>query len=84
MLNHVLKCTSCGARYGFSLERKLCDKCGKGLSLEVEKLSLEERGESGIWRYAGVLPSLGSEFHISLGEGDTILQKSRRMKERLG
>lgn len=84
MLNNVLRCTGCGATYGFSLERKLCDKCGNGLSLEVEKPSLDEAGESGIWRYTGVLPSLGSEFHISLGEGNTTLQRSRRIRRRLG
>ncbi len=84
MFDHVLKCTGCGAKYGFSLERKLCDKCGKGLSLEIEKLSLEETGEPGIWRYAGVLPNLESEFHISLGEGDTSLQLSGRIRRRIG
>lgn len=83
-MNNILTCTGCGATYDFSLERKLCEKCGSGLSIEVEKPSLEETGEPGIWRYTGVLPSLESGFHISLGEGNTSLQMSRRIKKRLG
>ncbi|MEM2087493.1 MAG: pyridoxal-phosphate dependent enzyme [Thermoproteota archaeon] len=83
-MNSVLRCTGCGATYDFSLERKLCETCGNGLSIEVENPSLEETGEMGIWRYRGVLPSLGSYFHISLGEGDTSLQTSMRIRRRLG
>ncbi|MEM2930825.1 MAG: hypothetical protein QW797_08225, partial [Thermoproteota archaeon] len=73
-MNHALRCTGCGTAYSFSVERKLCDKCGQGLTLEVKPSSLEALGENGIWRYGGVLPAVERKFRISLGEGNTMLQ----------
>lgn len=85
MLDCVLKCSNCGSTFDFSFERKLCNKCGQGLFLEARTVSLNrDDGEQGIWRYAGILPSVKREFRVSLGEGDTPLQRSLRIKEDIG
>ncbi|MBO3839838.1 MAG: pyridoxal-phosphate dependent enzyme [Thermoproteota archaeon] len=85
MLDYVLKCSRCGSTFSFSIERKLCNKCGQGLSLEVKTVSLDKNDEEqGIWKYARILPSIKGEFRISLGEGDTPLQKSLRIKKEAG
>ncbi|MEM2608278.1 MAG: pyridoxal-phosphate dependent enzyme [Thermoproteota archaeon] len=85
MLDCVLKCSRCGSTFAFSVERKLCNKCGQGLLLEVKTISLgKDDRENGVWKYAGILPSINRDFRISLGEGDTPLQKSLRVKEEVG
>jgi len=83
-LNHVLRCTCCGAAYGFSVERKLCNECGQGLMLEAKPSLLEEPEERGIWRHSGVLPAVEKRFRISLGEGNTMLQHGSRIEKSLG
>jgi threonine synthase len=83
-LNHVLRCTGCGATYSFNVERKLCDKCGQGLTLEVKPSFVEEPGEHGIWRYGGILPAVERKFRVSLGEGNTMLQHGMRIEKSIG
>jgi len=83
-LNHVLRCTGCGAAYSFNVERKLCDKCGQGLTLEVKPSFVEEPGEHGIWRYGGILPAVERKFRVSLGEGNTMLQHGMRIEKSIG
>ncbi|MCS7138920.1 MAG: pyridoxal-phosphate dependent enzyme [Crenarchaeota archaeon] len=85
MLDYILKCSKCGSTFNFSIERKLCSKCEQGLWLEVKTLSLDKHeGEQGIWKYGGVLPNVKREFRISLGEGDSPLQNSLRIREEIG
>ncbi|MGQ9478963.1 MAG: pyridoxal-phosphate dependent enzyme [Thermoproteota archaeon] len=79
-----LRCTSCGTTYNFSLERKLCNRCGSGLWLETGRASLEESNEPGIWRYSGVLPNISRRFRVSLGEGGTMLQRSMGISRMIG
>jgi len=83
-LNHVLRCTGCGAAYSFNVERKLCDKCGQGLTLEIKPSFVEEPGEHGIWRYGGILPAVERKFRVSLGEGNTMLQHGMRIEKSIG
>lgn len=83
-MNHVLRCTGCGAAYSFNVERKLCDKCGQGLTLEVKPSFVEEPGEHGIWRYGGILPAVERKFRVSLGEGNTMLQHGMRIEKSIG
>ncbi len=83
-MNHVLRCTGCGAAYSFNVERKLCDKCGQGLTLEVKPSFLEEPGEHGIWRDGGILPAVERKFRVSLGEGTTMLQHGVRIEKSIG
>lgn len=85
MYGHILKCPKCSSTYAFSIERKLCSKCGQGLWLEVKTTSLDKYDEEqGIWKYGGILPSVREEFKISLGEGESPLQKSLRIGEKTG
>lgn len=65
------------------MERKLCDKCGQGLTLEAKPCLLEELEERGIWKHAGVLPAVEKKFRISLGEGYTMLQHGSRIERSL-
>lgn len=83
-MNPVLRCTGCGAAYSFNVERKLCDKCGQGLTLEVKPSFVEEPGEHGIWRYCGILPAVERKFRVSLGEGNTMLQHGMRIEKSIG
>ncbi|MEM3712187.1 MAG: pyridoxal-phosphate dependent enzyme [Thermoproteota archaeon] len=82
MSDYFLKCSKCNSTYAFSIERKLCNKCGQGLWLEVKTTSLDKCDEEqGIWKYGGILPNVKREFRISLGEGESPLQKSLRIRE---
>lgn len=83
-LNHALRCTSCGAAYSFSVERKLCDRCGQGLTLDMKPSFLEEPGEHGVWRHGGILPAVEKKFRISLGEGNTMLRQGLRIGRSIG
>ena len=83
-MNHVLRCTGCGAAYSFNVERKLCDKCGQGLTLEIKPSFVEEPREHGIWRHGGILPAVERKFRVSLGEGNTMLQHGMRIEKSIG
>jgi len=78
----LLRCTSCGVSYSFNINRKLCDRCGNGLSIEMERTHAFElqQNATGIWKYAKILPSLDEGFRISLGEGNTSLHESKKIK----
>jgi len=82
----LLKCTKCGTLYDFTVERKLCEKCGCGLSIETEPPTKFEEydGKVGIWRYAKLFPYVGEDFQFSLGEGGTCLLESSRIGRELG
>jgi threonine synthase len=82
----ALKCTRCNKLYEFSVDRKLCERCGCGLSVETEGSGefRENGGGQGIWRYAQLFPYVNREFHFSLGEGNTFLIESARLKSELG
>ncbi|MGC8911511.1 MAG: pyridoxal-phosphate dependent enzyme [Nitrososphaeria archaeon] len=82
----VLKCTKCNALYEFEIERKLCERCGCGLTVETETpvAFMENIGGEGIWRYAQLFPYVDREFHYSLGEGGTCLIESTRLRRELG
>jgi len=81
----LLRCTSCGASYDFDINRKLCSRCGNGLTIELEPIRTFEPQQDaiGIWKYAAVLPSLDGEFRISLGEGNTSLHESKKIKREI-
>ncbi|MEM3403409.1 MAG: pyridoxal-phosphate dependent enzyme [Nitrososphaeria archaeon] len=81
--NILLKCTGCGAGYNFDINRKLCSKCGNGLTIEIKQINDFEpqQDATGIWKYTAILPSLDGEFRISLGEGNTTLHVSKKIKD---
>lgn len=83
MKNILLKCTNCGIIYDFNINRELCDKCGNGLSIEMKHIDFFKllENEIGIWKYAKILPSIPNKFRISLGESNTNLHKSIRIKK---
>ncbi|MEM0054357.1 MAG: pyridoxal-phosphate dependent enzyme [Nitrososphaeria archaeon] len=80
-----LKCTRCDSRYEYDVDRKLCEKCGCGLSIEIETPSnfMEFYDKVGIWRYKQLFPYVSDSFQFSLGEGNTHLLESIRLKREL-
>ncbi len=86
MTNDIsLRCTNCGASSSFDINRKLCDRCGNGLTIEMERTHDFEpqQNATGIWKYAKILPSLDEGFRISLGEGNTSLHESKKTKDEI-
>ncbi len=83
--NLTLNCIKCGTVYKFDVDRKLCERCGCGLSIEttvpIEFKEINE--EIGIWRYAQLFPYVSKGFQFSLGEGNTCLIESSRLKREL-
>ncbi|MEN2999349.1 MAG: pyridoxal-5'-phosphate-dependent protein subunit beta [Acidilobaceae archaeon] len=64
----MYECPRCGYRGG----EEVCPKCGSVTTVFLERLTFRaERGERGVWRFSGMLPSLPTRH--SLGEGSTPL-----------
>ncbi|MBO3762869.1 MAG: pyridoxal-phosphate dependent enzyme [Thermoproteota archaeon] len=81
-----LRCTNCGETYDFDINLKLCKKCGSGLSVELNYSDKFEYLDSqiGLWKFASILPEVKEIFRISLGEGNTVLHRSKRIENELG
>jgi threonine synthase len=81
----ALKCTGCGESNDFDINRKVCERCGNGLSIEIGGTHTFElqQNATGIWKYAKALPSPHKSFRVSLGEGNTSLHESRKIKKEI-
>ncbi len=83
-----LRCIECGATYPVTY-RLECEKCRGLLELTYDLEALRKRGptafqESGLWRYAPVLPIQNPEHRVTLGEGLTPLLDCPRLAKSLG
>jgi threonine synthase len=85
-----LKCRECGAQY--ALEAKhVCEFCFGPLEVEYDyavigqSISREkiERGPHSIWRYADLLPVVGTEY-VNLEAGFTPLLRAGNLAKKLG
>jgi threonine synthase len=87
-----LECTRCEKHLPARTVAFLC-ACGAPLFVrydlervarELTRASLAARQEPTLWRYAEVLPLLGPQERVSLGEGGTPLLRAPRLGERVG
>jgi len=85
MIDLTLKCTSCGSVSEFDINKKACDKCGNGLTIEAEHIHTSETSANlnGIWKHMWTLPRIGERFRITLGEGNTTLHEGSRIKREI-
>ncbi len=67
-------CSACRAAHPVSEARWRCD-CNGVLDVGLRAVSLEDidRGRSGVWRYASLLPPLAEAARVTLGEQTTPL-----------
>ncbi len=85
------RCASCGHRQTPDSYYVICSRCGGILHAEYnldsarEKISREIfRGrKKKLWKYHEILPILDSDGQVSLGEGNTFLQRGNRLAEQL-
>jgi threonine synthase len=82
-----LVCPECGERFDASQVQTYCRHCDSPILVQYDLPSLREhltreefalRGR-GLWRWAELLPVLGPEFRLSLGEGDSPLVRAARL-----
>lgn len=87
MTETYLKCDRCGETQSPFPPQFTCN-CGGLLEYEYdyEKLGVEANfvGAISLWRYADVMPKVGRENLVTLGEGGTPLQHSKRLGQKLG
>ena len=88
-LSH-LDCPRCGERHDATVRQGLCPACGSPLlaryalgSVELAPAGLAGRAPD-LWRYHELLPVLGPEHVVTLGEGMTPLLSTPRLAESLG
>ena len=81
-------CIDCGAIHplGYRLE---CDQCRGLLELIYDLDRLRRDGpallrDTGLWRYAAVLPIADPAHRVTLGEGGTPLLEAPRLARQLG
>lgn len=86
------RCSSCGHRHSPDGYYVVCSRCGGILHAEydldraqgeISRAELADR-RGGLWKYHEVLPILAPDEHVSLGEGNTFLQRGGRLAEQLG
>ncbi|MGA2039800.1 MAG: threonine synthase [Bryobacteraceae bacterium] len=85
-----LECSQCGSRLDAGAPANVCS-CGGPLLVRYDLDIIRHRwprrevagGPSSMWRYAPVLPPAEASI-VSLGEGWTPLQRTRRLGARLG
>jgi threonine synthase len=78
----LLKCTNCNTIYDFDINKEICNKCGNGLSIEININSFKTlKNEVGIWKYANILPNVDKKYRFSLGEANTNLHESTWIKK---
>jgi threonine synthase len=91
-MDWTLECSGCGIRRDASGLPTVCEACGspwlvrygRHLSMET-RTALERRGAvEGMWRYRPLLPLVGDEQPVSLGEGGTPLLLADRLGAALG
>jgi threonine synthase len=75
----VYYCAACGESYNLSLPRWCCG-CGGVLELSSPAASPEDidHTQSGVWRYASLLPPVPVALRVRLGEQTTPLLSSER------
>ncbi|MFQ5712243.1 MAG: threonine synthase [Candidatus Geothermarchaeales archaeon] len=88
MIESYLACERCGEKFPPFPPRHSCGNCGGLLEYgyAYERL-LEEAefvGTLSLWRYAKVMPRVEEENIVTLGEGGTPLQHSKRLGPKLG
>ncbi|TFF96811.1 threonine synthase [Candidatus Thorarchaeota archaeon] len=87
-----LQCTTCGHLHSPESYLAVCSRCGGILHGQYDLESLRERisreslagRKGGLWKYREILPILGPDGYVSLGEGGTFLQRGSRLAEYLG
>jgi threonine synthase len=80
----ILRCFSCGARYGKERTLYSCLACASPLEVALEPRDLRRVGAlegRGVWRYQPLLPVRRS---VTLGEGDTGLHPCPRLSREVG
>jgi threonine synthase len=80
----ILRCFSCGARYGRERTLYACRACESPLEVALEPRDLRRVGTlegRGVWRYQPLLPVRRS---VTLGEGDTGLHLCERLGREIG
>lgn len=92
MVDRMLVCHGCGARYAFEPRFDPCDACKGPLDVEIDiraafkRLDLRAIETSGgsIWRFAPFFPIARRENIVTLGEGGTPLLRHARLNALLG
>ncbi|MGD2253586.1 MAG: threonine synthase [Anaerolineales bacterium] len=87
-----LACPECGETFDADQLQTVCQACDSPLLAEYDLARLARslnreaisRRQSGLWRWAELLPVDDASFRHSLGEGDTPLLRLRRLGEELG
>lgn len=89
-MTETLRCVTCGRSYPGGL-RYRCDGCGGELEVVYDyaraaaEFARTWTGSGNIWdRFKPVLPAVGDDSVVTLGEGSTPLVHSRRLAARLG
>ena len=88
---YILRCIGCGREYGPEEILYTCTLCGDLLTVEYRYPELPSdldglwgKRPLSVWRYRELLPILGVEKIVSLGEGGTGLHPCQRMANMLG
>ncbi len=83
-----LQCLKCGREYPLFPPRHKCAKCGGLLEYVYDYSELRDKlffeGPLSQWRYRSVFPPINENRVVSLGEGGTPLQHSKRLAEKIG
>lgn len=89
----TLHCSVCGAPYTGNTNKYVCPHCGASIEPGLDLSAQRERARallcsggtgSGIWRYRAMFPGMDNVAPITMGEGDTPLQRADKLEAAYG
>lgn len=93
ILEFFIECSSCGETYNYAKNIYSCEKCGERLEItypyreiakKIDREVLVSSSRKGLRKYLDLLPITKEDSLLSLGEGNTPLQKCDRLTNELG
>lgn len=89
----TLHCSVCGAPYTGNTQKYICPHCGASIEPDLDlatqrdafRYLIRTGGEGrGVWKYRAMFPGLDSVEPVTLGEGDTPLQRAFALESAYG
>lgn len=87
-----LICTVCGEQYDGETRRYVCTHCGASIEPELDLCSqydamsdlIHMNGTGGVWQYRAMFPGFSDIEPVTMGEGDTPLQRANSLEREYG